>query len=106
MRKIQIFKWVAKTPDNQDTEENTLSILKFLISSARPENMPRGLEKFKLFSRISKAFDAAEKDGILWLEEQEYLLLRKFMETDIPGVFGMNENMAMAVEAFMGAKEE
>ena len=106
MRKIKVEKWKAKLPDGTDIEESILSALSTLISTKNPETMPRGLDKFRLYNRLVKAFDKAEKSGILELEEIEYAFLKSTVETDIPSFWGSNSNITNAIDSFLNAKSE
>lgn len=106
MRKLKIEKWKAKTPDGKETEEDVLMVLSILISNKKPEEIPKGLDKFRLFSRLSKAFDKATKTNVLELEETEYMFLKETIEKDIPSIWAMNPNVAKSIEDFMNAKME
>ena len=106
MRKIQVTKWDASDGNGHMIKEDSLSVLKILLSNKKPGEMPTGLDNFRLFSRLSNAFDNAEKSGILNLEEAEYSFLKKTIEKDVPSVWAMNKNINEAVEGFINAKEE
>lgn len=106
MRKIKIDSWKAKDRDGSEVEEDTLMLLNILINGKRPEDVPRGLDKFRLFGRIAKAFDKAKSSKILVLEEADYKFLKDTVEKDIPSVWGGNENISKAIEKFLEAKEE
>jgi hypothetical protein len=115
MRKIKIETWKAKVPvrdekgqiiGTEDQDENLLSAFNVLVANKKPEDMPRGLDKFRTFSRLVKAFDKAEKSKVLELEEVDYMFLKKEIELNIPSVWGMNKNLMESVEAFLEAKEE
>lgn len=115
MRKIKIEIWKAKVPvrdekgqiiGTEDKDENLLDAFNVLIANKKPEEMPRGLDKFRTFGRLVKAFDKAENSKVLELEEVDYSFLKKEIESNIPSVWGMNENLMNAVEAFLDSKEE
>ena len=115
MRKIKIETWKAKVPirdekgqiiGTEDQDENLLTAFNVLIANKKPEEMPRGLDKFRTFGRLVKAFDKAEKSKVLELEEVDYSFLKKEIESNIPSVWGMNQNLMEAVEAFLESKEE
>ena len=114
MRKIQIEKWKARQPVYEDgkvvsyteVDETLLSALNVLIAMKKPEDIPRGLDKFRLFGRIAHAFDKADKSGELCLEEADYSFLKKMVENDVPCVWGANDNLSKAIESFLDAKEE
>lgn len=115
MRRIKIENWKATVPEKDDSgnivgskevEENLLMAINLLIANKKPEEMPKGLEKFRLFNRLGKAFDKAERTKVLELEEGDYSFLKETIEKDIPSQWGLSENFSKAVEAFLDAKEE
>lgn len=105
MRKIKIESWKANI-GNEEKEENILIALNILLSNKKPEEIPRGIDKFRLFGRLAKAFEKAEKTKVLELEESDYAFLKKMIENDIPSVWAMNKNSYDAIENFLNAKEE
>ncbi len=106
MRKIQIENWKAIDKDGNETEENLTHLLNFLLSNKRPEDIPRGLDNFRLMGRIDKAFKKAEENLLLELEEADYSFLKGMVEKDIPCIFGKNPAILNAVESFINAKQE
>ena len=115
MRKIKIETWKAKVPvrdekgqivGSEDKDENLLTAFNVLIANKKPEEMPRGLDKFRTFGRLTKSFDKAEETNVLELEETDYKFLKDEIETNIPSVWGMNKNLMKAVEAFLESKSE
>lgn len=106
MRHIKVENWKIVNQEGKEGEENILLALNVLIANKRPEEMPRGLEKFRLFNKLSKAFEKAEESKELVLEEAEYKFLKDTIEKDIPSIWGANKNLSEAIEAFLNAKEE
>jgi len=114
MRKIKIETWKSKSPiyedgkivGTEDKDENLLDALNVLIGNKKPEEMPRGVDKFRTFSRLAKAFDNAEKTKVLELEEADYKFLKDTVEKDVPASWGMNENIMKAIELFLETKSE
>ena len=116
MRKIKIEEWKANVPKfgedgktiigTEQKGENLLTALNVLLASKKPEEIPRGLDKFRLFGRLSKSFEKADKSKILSLEEGDYSFLKNMIEKDVPSLWGMNENLSKAIEDFLNAKEE
>lgn len=106
MRKINVTKWSEKSPEGIEYSESILSILGVLVTIKKPDEMPKGLEYFKLMQHISLAFVKAEKSGVLELEELDYSFLKKIIEKDVPCVWGLNPNIVKAVDEFMNVKEE
>lgn len=116
MRKIKIETWKARVPQYDEgkivpgkfelMDENLLVALNNLIGAKDPKDMPRGLDKFRLFNRLTKAFDKADKSKLLVLEETDYKFLKDTIEKDLPAAWGMSENISKAIEEFLEAKEE
>lgn len=106
MRKIKIESWKGKTPDGKEVEENLLIALNALLNSKKPEEIPRGLDKFRLFSRLAKAFDKAEKTKVLELEEIDYNFLKDMIDKDVPSVWAFNPQISKAIDNFIDAKSE
>ncbi len=115
MRSIKLDKWKSKVPKygedgksivgSEEVEEDLLSAINALLASKKPEDMPRGLDNFRLFGRLSKAFKKADESRVLKLEEVDYSFLKKMIETDTPAAWGMNENILKAVEEFLNSEE-
>lgn len=106
MREMRLESWDVVLPDGKKGAESLLTVLSGLLRMKDPQTMPRGLELFRTMGRISKAFDAAQNNGmILKLEESEYSFLKKEIETNIPSTWGLNANALKAVESFIEAKE-
>ena len=116
MRKIKIKTWKAAIPEfaedgktiigKKELKENLLVAFNNLIAAKRPEEVPRGIEKFQIFGKIAKAFDKAEEMGVLELEDREYKFLKETVEKDIPATWAMNRNISEAITNFLEAKEE
>uniref|UniRef100_A0A6M3IQI8 Tail assembly chaperone n=1 Tax=viral metagenome TaxID=1070528 RepID=A0A6M3IQI8_9ZZZZ len=114
MRKIKIEKWKSKVPKydegkivgTEDKDEDLLIAFNVLIANKKPEEMPRGLDKFRTFGRLSKAFEKADETGFLELEEADYKFLKDSIEKDVPASWGMNANIMKAMEEFLDAKAE
>lgn len=106
MRSIKIDTWKAKISEDQELDENLLIAFNMLIGNKQPNELPRGLDKFRLFARLSKAFEKAEKSGVLELEEVDYEFLKKMIEADVPSTWGMNKNLTEALEEFLNAPQK
>ncbi len=116
MRKIKLDKWKSNVPiygedgttivGTEEKDEDLLIALNVLIANKKPEEMPRGLDKFRTFSRIAKAFEKADKSRVLELEEADYKFLKDEIEGSITGAWGMNAGISKAIEEFLEAKEQ
>jgi len=114
MRKIKIETWKANAPirdkdgnvtGTQELDENLLIALNVLIGSKQPQDVPKGIEKFRIFGKIAQAFDKADQTGILELEDREYIFLKETVEKDVPSSWAMNKNLSKAINDFLDAKE-
>lgn len=122
MRKMKIENWIVKSPDFddegkqkadangkplfKDVKESLLDALTMLVNNKKPEDIPRGLDNFRLMHGITKAFDKARKGGVLELEDTTYVFLKNTIEKDILSTWGSNPDFYNAVEEFMELKSE
>jgi len=116
MRKIKLNKWKSNVPifdedgktviKTEERNEDLLVVINVLLASKKPAEMPRGLDQFRTFNRLSKAFEKADKSRVLELEEADYSFLKKEIENNIPSAWGMNSDISKAIEDFLDAKEE
>lgn len=106
MRKIKINEWDAKNPSGEMIKEDIIVLLTVMINGKKPEDIPKGLDKFRLFNRLSKAFDKAKETKELILEEADYKFLKNMLDEGIPSIWGSNSSIFQAVEDFVNAKEE
>jgi len=104
MKKVKILRWLVKLQDGE-VEDSTLTVLKALINFTKPEEMPRGLDNFNLFKRLSEAFDKAEKNNLLELEDYDYTTLKRMIEKNIPSFWGMNKDITKVIDLFIKAEE-
>jgi len=116
MKKIKLNKWKARTPKfdkdgktiigSDFVDEDLLAALNNLIGAKKPEEIPKGIEKFQIFGKLAEAFDKAEKSRVLELEDREYQFLKETVEKDIPSTWALNKNLSKAITDFLDAKEE
>lgn len=109
MKIIKIKEWKSKVSLKdgiKEVDENTLMALTVLVNGKKPEDMPRGLDNFRLFNRLGKAFDEAEKTKVLKLEASDYIFLKNIVEKDIPSNWGRNPEIVEAIDEFLNAKDE
>jgi len=105
MRNIEVKKWKAQDNKGVEVEENTIQALGLILSLKKPEQMPKGIDNFRIFSRFSKAFEEAEKSKIIKLEEHDYNFMKKLIDSDVPSIWGLNKNIVKMIEDFMNTKE-
>ena len=116
MRKIKIEKWKSKVPKygedgktivgTGEKDETLLDAINVLIANKDPKDMPKGLDNFRTMSRLSKAFEKAEKSGFLELEEVDYKFIKDDLEKNLPSAWGLNNNITNAIEEFLNAEPE
>lgn len=117
MRKVKIEIWKANIPKfegegekrrivgSEEVDESIMVAFNNLSASMKPENMPRGLDKSRIYGNIIKAFEKAEESKVLELEEAGYMFLKGLLD-DMPFTWGANKNLMNAVEVFLDAKSE
>ena len=108
MRSIKLFTWKEADSDNPGKEKDVdlVELLKILIYNRDPKKMFIGIDKHRFFGRLGKAFEESEKTRILKLEEADYVQLKKIVEEDVKGDWGMNKDINKAVEDFMDAEQK
>lgn len=115
MKHVKVLKWTEKTGEkikkSDGTEEDkyievdTLKALSVLLQMNKQDDIPKGLDGFRTYHRLAKAFDEADKTGTLVLEEIDYKFLKTTVEKNIPSTWGFNTDVTNAVEEFLNAKE-
>lgn len=108
MRKIKLFSWKEPDPKNPGKlkEVDLVEVLKVLINNRDPHKMPRGIDQHRFFGRLGKAFEKAEEKRVLELDEADYSQLKKIVEEDVDGAWGMHKDINKAIEDFMGAESK
>lgn len=106
MRRMNIVQWTAKDEKGNDIKEDITTAITVLISIKKPEEMPKGFEQFKTFSRIINSFTKAIDTKILELEEKEYIFIKKIIENDLPIIWAGNKDLKNSIDEFMNLKEE
>lgn len=106
MRSIEVKSWNVQDTNEKVHSEDLLMLLSLLVTNKKPEELPRGLEQFKLFTKITKAFEKAQETKVLVVEEDTYRFLKSTVEKDIPSIWGANTRIVEAINVFLDAKEE
>lgn len=106
MRQIEVKEWTVIDTEKKEHKEDLLMLLSLLVTNKKPEELPRGFEHFKLFSKLVKAFDKATETKVLVLEETEYKFLKDTVLNDIPMTWAGNKNIVEAIDLFINVKEE
>ncbi len=98
---------MEKNPETkEDVEQSTLTLLDMMIRIKKPEDMPKGLDNFRIMNRLHKAFDKAEKTGELVLEETDYKFLNDTIVKDVPAFWGRMKEPSEAIEEFVNCVAE
>jgi hypothetical protein len=114
MRKIKIKKWSANVPirnangevtGSKQIDEDLLIALNVLVGMKDQQTMPKGIDKFRIFTKIAESFDKAVKAGVLELEDREYTFLKETIEREIPSSWGLNKDLSVAIMEFLEAKD-
>lgn len=108
MRVIKLLNWREPDPNNlkEKRDVDLVELLKVLINNRDPQKMPRGIDQHRFYGRLGKIFEKARKTKVLELEEGDYSQLKKIVEEDVDGAWGLNKNINKAVEDFLDAKEK
>lgn len=106
MRKIKLNKWLEKDREGKENDTDLRNIITIMVGNQKPDEMPRGIDNFRTMNRISNAFEKADADGELVLEETEYTYIKKILEKGIPAIWGANKDISEAIDAFFEAKGE
>ena len=105
MRSVAIGGWKDKMPDGSDVDVDLVYALEILLRNVKKEEMPRGLDAFRLFGKINAAFEDARKTKELKLREPEYLFLKRIVEGNVPADWGRDANVSKVLNDFLEAKE-
>jgi len=103
--KIENVKWKSvDTNTNTELEETLSDVLATILLLRNTQTSPRGLEIFKYYRQCSDAIIAAKQSGVIELEESSYNFLVGLVKTDMPASWGVNKNVAQAVDVFLSAR--
>ena len=106
MRNIEVKEWIVIDAEKKEHKEDLLMLLSLLVTNKKPDELPRGFEQFKLFRKLTVAFEKATESRVLVLEEDVYKFLKSTVETSIPSIWGTNKNIVEAINLFMESREE
>jgi len=106
MRNINVLEWTVIDAEKKEHKEDLLMLLSLLVTNQDPTTLPKGLEQFKLFTKLTRAFEKAQETKTLILEEDTYRFLKNTIEKNIPSIWGTNSRIVEAINSFLDAKEE
>lgn len=98
--------WIEKDQDGKDQVVNLTGLVNYLINNKNPNEMPRGLDKFKIFSKLVNVFEKGKENKEYVFEEEEYKFVKNLIEKDIPSQWGLNKDILGTINEFLNAKEE
>ena len=104
MRKFKVGSW-EEGPKGDKQKVTIIDVIKNLMNSQDPTKVPRGIDKFRTFSRLSKAFDESEKTGFVEVEQADFRFLKDLVEKDIPAKFALMSEVTDAVELMLDAED-
>jgi len=100
MKEIKLDTWDAKLLNGETVKESIVTVLS-LIVSVSSDDLPKGMEGFRLMRRLAENFDSAEKSGTLKLDNADYATLKALTEKNIPAKLAMNPKIFAEVEKFL-----
>lgn len=107
MKQIEVMDW-TENANGQESKINTIKMLTALINKASKEDMPQGLDQFRMFNRISKAFDHyeahKEEKSFVELEESDYSFIKRLVDNKIPAEWGSNASIFEAIEKVLNPR--
>ncbi len=104
MKTIMVTKWTEKSMIDGQIEEVEVDVttaISSLINSRDPQSIPKGFDMFRMFHRISLAFEKSKTSGTIELDDIDYDFIKKTILSDIPSQWGQNINIVNAIEEFM-----
>jgi len=110
-KKIEVVTWEDEytdpvTREKKTADMNTMKLIGVLINDKKPDELPKGWDNFRTFRRLAKAFDKAENNKILEIDDADYVFLKKIVEKDIPAKWAMIDKAWDAMEKFMEKDKE
>ena len=104
MREVKVKKWTIKDLEGKEKGESTIDVIEGLLRSADPREAPKGWDQFRLYNKVKKAIDKADKTGILSREDDVYVFIKALVEKGIPAQWGLNDNIYGVIDNIMDAK--
>jgi hypothetical protein len=106
MRKVPFRFWKESDSDGKEVQGNNCLMIEAILASRDPQKMPKGIDQFRFFGRITKACDEAPGIGFIIFEEADYSQLKKFVEEGVPSHWAKHPDIAKAVEEFISIEQE
>ena len=105
MREVKVKKWFVKDANGKKLkDESTVDVIEGLLRSADPQNMPKGWDQFRLYHKVRKSIEESDKTGILKMEDDVYVFIKKLVETGVPAQWGLNDDIYGVIDDIMNAK--
>lgn len=109
MKVIAIKKWKEKARIGDKVEEHDVSIcdiVNSIMNIAMSQENLKGFENVRKTNRIGNALDVSDKNGRLAFLDEDYDLVKGYVDKYCPANWGMNKDIMEALESFMNAKKE
>ena len=107
MRRIKIMKWKEPSRDDPDEkiEVDTCSLIQNMVRQVPPNQLPTGLDAFKIMRSLDLSLKTAKGKEYLELEDNIFDWLDKNCFVNIPAVWGLMDEVAMAIIEITNAKQ-
>jgi len=106
MRKIRIYQWNEKSPQSGKEEDvDTRILITNMVKGIPPQNIPRGLDNFRIMLSLHESLEKSKGKEYLNLEENVYKFLEDNCLTNIPAVWGMMDDISLAILAIVDAEQ-
>lgn len=105
MKKIKINKWTSKDQEGKDMEDSTKNIITYAIQTGMNEEKLVGFDNMRKLNRIGIAMDRIKND-ILELDDEDFEMIKKFIDKYSPAIWGTNPFIMKAVSDFMDKEDE
>ncbi len=105
MKVIALKKWAEKVGE-EEHKVSTADLVNTIMNLATQQENLKGFENVRKMNRIGSALDAAEKNGRLAFLDEDYDLIKGFVEKYTPANWGRNKEIMDALESIMNATKE
>ena len=100
MKEIELKAWTAKDQDGKEVQETILNVISVIVNLSMSD-LPKGLEQFRLFQRLTKAMEEAETTKVLKLEDKDYDVIKNLVEKNVPSQWAFQKPIVEAIEDFL-----
>lgn len=104
MREVKVRRWSVKDSEGKVRKESTIDVIEGLMRNTDPREAPKGWDQFRLYNKIKKAIDAADKTNVLKMEDDVYIFIKALVEKGVPAQWGLNDDIYGVIDDIMNAK--